>query len=50
MAETLPLLILAPFTAGLLCLLARLLHWLPLARIAAASSIAATMLIRGNEE
>ena len=47
MAEILPLLILLPFAASLLCLLARFVRRLPLARIAAAGSMAGTMLVLG---
>lgn len=47
MAETLPLLILLPFTASLLCLLARFLNRLLLARIVTAVSVATSLLILG---
>ena len=47
MAETLPLLILLPFTASLLCLLARFLNRLLLAQIVTAVSVVASLLILG---
>jgi formate hydrogenlyase subunit 3/multisubunit Na+/H+ antiporter MnhD subunit len=47
MAETLPLLILLPFTASLLCLLARFFNRLLLAQIVTALSVAGTLLILG---
>jgi multicomponent Na+:H+ antiporter subunit D len=47
MAEILPLLILLPFTASLLCLLARFLHRLLMAQIVAALSVAGMIFLLG---